>query len=144
MNIKLLLTGLFLILSTITSTKAGIRAGKIQLNPETALTLSTGIVIPKAVIDAEVGQFISIYLMDGTCYKGEITEVQAKDDVLKVYGKSTSHEEVYFGFAINSKGTFGGAIVDKKNHKTYGLEFSPEVKGYVFLFTNKYNKDAGI
>lgn len=144
MNIKFLFTGLFLLLFSISPSKAGIRAGKIQLNPETALTLTTGIVIPKAVIDAEVGQFISIYLIDGTCYKGEITEVQAKDDILKVYGKSTSHEEVYFGFAINSKGTFGGAIVDKKNHKTYGLEFSPEIKGYVFLFTNQYNKDAGI
>lgn len=139
MNTKLLLAGLILNASPISH--AGIKAGTLQLNPETFLTYTTGVVIPSAVIDTKVGQFVCIYLMDGTCYKGQITEIEAQNDTLKIYGKCFNPDGAVFGFGMNKKGDFGGALIDKKSKKTYGLEFSADAKGYVFMYDNRYNKE---
>lgn len=137
MNLNSLLISLFLIAAP--TKPAGSPLG-LEISTITHLTSTTGVVIPEAVVDAKVGQRVCLYLPNGTCFKGVITEAAADNNILKVYGKAFSHEEVYFGFGITTKGVLGGAIVDRKNKRSYGIEFNVDVKGYIFMYTNQYDK----
>jgi hypothetical protein len=113
---------------------------KLSIDNFLYLTDTNGVALPEQVINAQIGKSIKIYRTDGFCYDGMITEIQESDDLYKIYGLINNVDDASFGFVIAKGGVFAGAVVEKKNAKTYVLEFSPRHKGYVFNLTNRYNK----
>ena len=113
---------------------------KLKLNQEVFLTDLNGVVNPKTVMLLQVGDNIKLYRTDGTLYTGIVTETKEGDDTLQIFGKFNNVPDVSFGFVLARGGIFAGAIVDTKNDKTYTLELSTPHKGYVFLYSFKYEK----
>jgi hypothetical protein len=113
---------------------------QLKINPEISLTDNLGVVNPKLVSLLQVGDNIKMIRPDGTLYTGKITETQDSDDCFKVFGFVTNSEDTHFGFSMNKGGIFAGAIVEKKSDKVYALELSEAHRGYIFIYTTKYNK----
>lgn len=113
---------------------------KLKLNQEIFLTDTNGVVNPKTVMLLQVGDNVKVYRPDGTLYTGLVTETKEGDDTLQIFGKFNNVQDVSFGFVLAKGGVFAGAIVDTKNDKTYTLELSVPHKGYIFLYSFKYEK----
>jgi hypothetical protein len=113
---------------------------QLKINPEVSLTNDLGVVNPKLVSMLQVGDNVKITRPDGTVYTGKITETQDSDDCFKVFGFATNSEDTHFGFSMNKGGFFAGAIIETKADKIYALELSEAHKGYIFIYTTKYNK----
>ena len=113
---------------------------KLQLEEEMFLTDQNGVAIPEQIIKVPIGKLVKIYRPDGFCYKGMVTEIEEGDSYYKVYGKINNVEQTSFGFVLAKGGNFAGAILEKNNSKTYVLEFDRIRKGFVFVFSTKYDK----
>lgn len=113
---------------------------KLSLNQETYLTDKNGLVNPTAVAGLVVGSMVRIYRTDGTIYTGIITETIEEKDSLRIYGRANNAENTSFGFAMAKGGIFAGAIIEHNSETIYSLEFSEMHKGYIFLYTTKYDK----
>lgn len=107
---------------------------KLKLDQETSLTDSRGVLIPSAIIRLNPSEYITITLTDGTVIKGvvKITEIINKQ-IFKVFGDVTNGENAGFGFGIMENGTFGGAVVYRNTEKIYKIQYSEELKGYIFV-----------
>ena len=115
---------------------------KLRIEAQIQLTDKNGVAIPSQIIKAIVGQLATIYRTDGFKYDAQITEIEESDDQLKVYGKALNTEDTNFGFVMARGGHFAGAIVEKKDNKTYVLEFSEAHKGFIFVRSYKHDKPA--
>lgn len=113
---------------------------KLKLNQEVALTDNLGIVNIKLVSLLQVGDYVKMYRPDGSLYSGRVTETIEEEGVLKIYGSIDNVPDCQFGFAFAKGGIFAGAIVEKKTDKVYALELNEIAKGFIFVFTTKYNK----
>lgn len=129
-----------LLFAGLSTDKQTIPGFKLQLEEETYLTDKNGIVVPGQVIKVPIGKLIKIYRTDGFCYNGMITEIEEADTHYKVYGKINNVDDTTFGFVLAKGGNFAGAILERKNSKTYVLEFDMERKGFVFVLSTKYDK----
>jgi len=112
----------------------------LRIEAQLQLTDKNGIVIPSQIIKSIVGQLATIYRTDGFKYDVQITEIEESDEYLKVYGKVLNVEDASFGFAMARGGNFAGAIIEKKENKTYVLEFSAAHKGFIFVRSYKHDK----
>lgn len=142
---KRLLSLLLLLPSTgtaITKEKEIIPGLKLRIEAQVQLTDKQGVVIPNQLIKALVGQLATIYRTDGFKYDVQITEIEESSEQLKVYGKILNVEDGNFGFVMAKGGHFAGALLEKKENKTYILEFSEEHKGFVFVRSYKYDKPS--
>lgn len=115
---------------------------KLRLEAQLHITDKHGVVQPSQVASALVGQLVVIYRTDGFKYDAQVTEIEEREDMLKIYGRMLNVEDSSFGFVMHKGGTFAGAIVERKNERTYALEISPEHKGYIFVRTTKYDKPS--
>lgn len=146
MKIKsILLAGLLIPITLLGSAKEAPKlvvpdVNKLKLNQEIALTDNLGIVNIKLVSLLQVGDYIKMYRPDGSLYTGRVTETIEEDNVLKIYGTIDNVSDCQFGFAFARGGIFAGAIVEKKNDKVYALELNEVAKGFIFVFTTKYDK----
>lgn len=113
---------------------------KLKLNQEAFLTDTQGIINVKAVSILQVGDSIKLFRTDGTLYTGRVVTTEESDGMLRIMGVMNNAENTEFGFVLAKGGIFAGAIVDKKNSKTYAIELSEHHKGFIFLLTNKYDK----
>jgi hypothetical protein len=113
---------------------------KLKLNQEAFLTDSQGIINVKAVSILQVGDSIKLFRTDGTLYTGRVVTTEESEGILRIMGVMNNAENTEFGFVLAKGGIFAGAIVDKKNSKTYAIELSEPHKGFIFLLTNKYDK----
>ena len=113
---------------------------KLKLNQEVFLTDLNGVVNPKTVMLLQVGDNVKIYHTDGTLYTGLVTETKEGDGMLQIFGKINNVSDMSFGFVLAKGGVFAGAMVNTKNNKTYTLELSEPHKGYIFLYSYKYEK----
>jgi hypothetical protein len=113
---------------------------KLKLNQEIHLTDNLGIVNIKLVSLLQVGDCVKMYRPDGTLYTGKVTETIEEEGILKIYGTIDNIPDCQFGFAFAKGGIFAGAIVEKKNDKVYALELNEVAKGFIFVFTTKYDK----
>ena len=113
---------------------------KLRINQEVYLTDTQGIVNPKTVSVLQVGDNVRIYRPDGTLYIGLVTETKEEEGSLRIYGKINNVEDTQFGFAFATGGHFAGAIIERKNDRIYALELSEAHKGFIFLYTTKYDK----
>lgn len=113
---------------------------KIKINQEAFLTDTLGIINIKSVSLLQVGDNVRIYRTDGTMYTGRVTSTEEASGMLRIMGNMNNAENTEFGFVLAKGGVFAGAIVDKKNNKTYAIELSEAHKGFIFLLTNKYDK----
>lgn len=113
---------------------------KLKLNQEIQITDNLGIVNVKIVSLLQVGDYIKMYRPDGTLYKGRVNETKEEEGSLKIYGSIDNVQDCQFGFAFAKGGIFAGAIVEKKNDKVYALELNEVAKGFIFVFTTKYDK----
>lgn len=101
-----------------------------------------GVILPSQIIKSIAGQLVTFRRTDGFKYDAQITEIEESDDYLKVYGKILNVEEANFGFVMARGGNFAGAVLEKKNQKTYVLKFSEPHKGFILELNNSYNKPA--
>lgn len=113
---------------------------KLKLNQEVYLTDALGIVNPKTVILLQVGDLVRILRPDKTLYTGIVTETIEENDSIRIYGKVNNKENTSFGFAASKGGIFAGAIIEHNSETIYSLELSEAHKGYIFLYTTKYDK----
>jgi len=113
---------------------------KLQLKQETFLTDTNGIMNAAAIVNVTIGSSIKIYRTDGFVYSGKITEIEEGADFYKIYGFIHNVEDSQFGFVIAKGGVFAGAVVEKKNKKTYVLELSIPHKGYILMLSSKYDE----
>lgn len=111
----------------------------LQLNGTKYLTDKSGVFQPQQFIRAAVNDNVKIYRPDGACYIGKITEVLDSPEMYKVYGEVSNQEDCLFGFVATKEGTIVGVIREKRNRKTYVLEFSQQHKGYIFIQTFKFD-----
>ena len=114
---------------------------KLQLEQESMLTDKNGIILFSQIIKVPVGKSILIYRPDGFCYKGIVTEIEEGDGFFKIYGK-LHNVDAGFGFVMHKGGNFAGAIKEHKNLKTYVAEFDVLRKGFVFVYSTKYDKPS--
>lgn len=117
-----------------------IEASLLQINQETLLTDTNGVINVKQVASVEVGKQVKIYRTDGVSYSGNVTAIEESTDHYKVYGTITSVPDTYFGFSLIKGGTFVGAVVEKTNERTYVAEFSLDHKGFILLRSFKYQR----
>jgi hypothetical protein len=113
---------------------------RLQLNQEIYLSDQNGVVSPQAVSLLQVGDNVRFYRPDGTLYTGQVTETKEEEGSLRVYGKIHNVEDCQFGFALARGGNFAGAVIERKNDKIYVLELSEAHKGFIFLYSTKYDK----
>lgn len=113
---------------------------KLKLNQEVYITDALGIVNVKSVSLLQVGDYIRMCRPDGTLYTGKVTETIEEDGSLRIYGSIDNVPDCQFGFAFAKGGIFAGAIVERKNDKVYALELNDVAKGFIFVFTTKYDK----
>ena len=113
---------------------------KLKLNQEVYLTDIQGVVNPKTVILLQVGDLVRILRPDNTLYTGMVSETVEEAGSLKIHGKVNNKENTSFGFAISKGGIFAGAIIEHNSDTIYSLELSEPHKGYIFLYTTKYDK----
>lgn len=113
---------------------------KLQLKQETFLTDTNGIVNAAAIVNVSLGSLVKICRTDGFTYSGKITEIEESTEFYKIYGSVLNVEDTQFGFVIAKGGVFAGAVVEKKNKKTYVLELSIPHKGYILILSSKYDE----
>lgn len=113
---------------------------KLQLEQEFYLTDKTGVILLEQLIKAPIGKLVVIYRPDGFCYKGMVTEIREEDGKYAVYGKINNVEETSFGFVMVKGGTFAGAIVERKNEKTFVVDFNLDQKGFIFVRSTRHDK----
>jgi hypothetical protein len=113
---------------------------KLRLNQEIYISDKNGVINPQLVSLLQVGDNIRFYRPDGTEYIGQVTETKEETGSLRIYGKIHNIEDCQFGFGLDSGGHFAGAIIERKNDKIYALELSESHKGFIFLYTTKYDK----
>jgi hypothetical protein len=113
---------------------------KLKLNQEVYLSDTNGLINIKTVSLLQVGDNIRVYRPDGTLYTGIVTKTEESDGLLHIIGNINNKEDAQFGFVFAKGGHFAGAIVEKKNDRIYALELSEAHKGFVFLYTTKYDK----
>ena len=124
------------------SVQSNSKLSNLELEQFIYLTDTTGVLSPLMVSKATAGRFIRIFKTDGTLYEGTVTSVEESDDIYKIYGQVNGQEDVRFGFVLAKGGIFAGALVDKKQQKTYIVQFSQAHKGYILVFTTFYDKNA--
>jgi hypothetical protein len=142
---SLLLIGLMLPLTLLGSVKEAPKlivpdVNKLKLNQEVQITDSLGIVNIKLVSLLQAGDHLKMYRPDGTLYRGRVTETIEEEGSLRIYGTVDNVPDCQFGFAFAKGGIFAGAVVEKKNDKVYALELNEVAKGYILVFTTKYDK----
>jgi hypothetical protein len=115
---------------------------QLRIEAQIQLTDKNGVAIPSQIIKAVVGRLAVIYRTDGFKYDVQITEIEESDEYLKVYGKALNTEDTNFGFVMAKGGSFAGAIVERKDNKTYVLEFSEAHKGFIFVRSYKHDKPS--
>lgn len=115
---------------------------KLRLDAQLQVTDKNGVALPNQIVAATVGKLVTVYRTDGFKYDGQITEIEESSEYLKVYGKFLNVEDSSFGFVLAKGGHFAGAIVERKENKTYVLEFSAEHKGFIFVRSFKHDKPS--
>lgn len=116
------------------------RLNKLSLNQEIHISDDHGVINPKSVSLLQVGDYVYFCRPDKTVYKGKVLETQEEDGLLKIYGIITNLPNAQFGFTFAKGGVFCGAIVEKEADRIYTLELSELYKGFIFLYSTKYNK----
>jgi hypothetical protein len=95
------------------------RDGKLQLS---------------AIIRLMVDDVVCIHLPNGQELQAKVFRREEIDgDTIKVYGESTSSEDVGFGFIMNTKQGVGGAVLYRKTGDVFAVEYSEEQKAYMFI-----------
>lgn len=130
----------FLFMAFAAALQLYIEASLLQLNQETLLTDTNGVINVKQITSVEVGKQVKIYRTDGVSYTGNVTSIEESPSHYKVYGAITSVPDTYFGFSLIKGGTFVGAVVEQANERTYVAEFSLDHKGFVLLRSFKYQR----
>jgi hypothetical protein len=113
---------------------------KLQIDQEGWLSNKFGVMSAAQIANTYAGKQVIFCRPDGFCYQGKINSVEEDDNSYKIYGDLSNVDDAYFGFVLSKSGVFVGAVVEKKDNKTYVLEFSFEHKGFVLLRTLKYDK----
>ena len=113
----------------------------LKLDQELYLSDKNGVVQAGAIARATLGSLVKIYKTDGSYYEGNIKTIKEDNDSLEIQG-SIINCNASFGFKIAKGGVFVGAVVEHETKKTYVLEFSLPHKGYVLVYSTKYNIDA--
>jgi hypothetical protein len=111
-----------------------------RLDVEHYLSDTTGIILPSQIIKCTIGDLIKIYRPDGFYYTGKITELEEGEGIFKIYGQINNVEDAGFGFILAKGGILAGAIVERKNSKTYVLEFSENLKKFILVRSFKNDK----
>jgi len=107
---------------------------KLQLEQETYLSDKNGVLYANSILKLIPSSSIILYLPDGTEIKGMIKEVQIdNNEKISVYGDVTNKQNTGFGFILNSKGVFAGAVVFRDTEITYTVQYSVPHKGYILL-----------
>jgi hypothetical protein len=95
------------------------RDGKLQLS---------------VIIRLMVDDVVCIHLPNGQELQAKVFRREEIDgDTIKVYGESTSSEDVGFGFIMNTKQGVGGAVLYRKTGDVFAVEYSEEQKAYMFI-----------
>ena len=115
-------------------------ASTLSIVPEMKLTNDLGVFIISQLVQLSVGDNVKIRKTDGTEYTGKVTEVKEDDQTFKVYGEVHNVDDTHFGFVMNKRGVFAGAVLEKKTNKVFTIEFSLEHKGYILMRSFKYDK----
>ena len=113
---------------------------KLKLNQEVIISDVNGVINPKSVSLLQIGDYIRLCRPDGTIYTGRVTETVEEEGSLRIYGDINNVSDCQFGFAFAKGGFFAGAIIERKNDKIYALELSEAHKGFIFVYSAKYNK----
>jgi hypothetical protein len=130
---------LILMMMLTTTLCGGILSNQLELNPNQFLTDQNGVLILNQVITVPIGKSVKIYRPDGFCYTGKVTAIEEENsNFFKIYGTIDNVEDCHFGITLAKGGIVAGAIVERTAKKTYVLEYQNEHKGFVFLFTTKY------
>ena len=117
-----------------------IEASLLQINQETLLTDTNGVINLSQIASLTVNKQVKIYRSDGTVYTGRVTEIEETPSHYKVFGTISNIPDSYFGFSLISGGTFVGAIVEKTTDHIYTAEFSLDHKGFILLRSFKYSR----
>lgn len=107
----------------------------LRIDQEIYCTDKIGIANPFTIITLKVGQNVKIYLPTGESFSGTVTftEFLEAEEIIKIVGNFTSHENAGFGFLFSKKdNAFKGSLLFKDEKKIYDLEYSEVLKGFVF------------
>lgn len=129
----------FLIFSSYSQTGIDLR-----IDGEIFLTDKNGVINPQAVISAAAGKLVRIYMVDGTCHKGIITESRIEKNLVKIFGRVVGNDQITFGFGASRDGDFGGALLDKTTKKLYTLEYNSEIGGFIFIFSKRNDQESNL
>jgi hypothetical protein len=105
----------------------------LQISIHKFLTDSNGLFLPEQFLEVSVGERVRIYKTDKTYYDGRITDIVKDSTSYKIYGNVYSKADCSFSIMVNTKGDVYGMLLDKKDKKVYTLEFSQNLKGYIFI-----------
>ncbi len=108
---------------------------ELRIDQEIYCTDKTGVANPFAIINLKAGQNVKIYLPTGECFDGLVTseEFLPAEETVKILGKFISNKNAGFGFYFSRKSAeFKGGLVFMDEKKTYDLEYSSLLKGFVF------------
>jgi hypothetical protein len=87
-----------------------------------------------AIIRLSVDDMVCMHLPDGREIKAKVFRREEENgESLKVYGESITDEDYGFGFVMNAKKGFGGAVLFRKTGEVYAVEFSSELNCYIFV-----------